>query len=195
MAYTQAELSGPINFGDDKKVFFYDGNDASDNIKTINTAGYFNNTDDVIRMAVEDLIFVRASDGFAVLQVTAVSSGSVTTHLVSGNDVPVESITTATVPSAYGFSYLTAAATGNEKVYLLPAPTRAGQRKTFMASVATDFSIQSTGGWAFAPSGNASYTMIGNATRGTALELVALSTTAWAVIGGMLLSTGEVTTT
>lgn len=195
MAYTQAELSGPVNFGDDKKVFFYDGNDASDTIKTISTAGYFNNTDDAIRFAVEDLIFVRASDGFVILQVTAVSSGSVTTHLVSGNDIPTESITTATVPSGYGLSYLTAAATGNEKIYLLPAPTRAGQRKTFIATVATDFSIQSTGGWAYAPSGNSSYTMIGNATRGTALELLALSTTAWVVVGGMILSTGEITTT
>lgn len=191
MAYTQAELSGPVQLGDDKKMFFYDAEDASDSIASVLASGYFNNSDDDIRMAVNDLIQVKTSAGQYMLQVTASTGGAVTTHLVSGNDAPVETGSTSAQLSGYGLSVLAGSATGNEKIYRLPAPTRIGQRKSLLASTATDHSVISTGGWTYYPSGNSSITLIGDATLGASVELVARSTTQWVVMGFTLASTGE----
>jgi len=190
MAYTAADLSGPVQFGDDKKLFFYDANDASDTLATVLASGFFNNSDDDIRLAVDDLIQVRTSAGQYLLQVTSSTGGAVGTTLVGG-DVPVETGATSAQLSGFGMSVLAAAATGNEKIYRLPAPTRIGQRKYLLASVTTDHSVISTGGWTYYPSGNSSITLIGNADLGASVELVARSTTQWVVMGYTLASTGE----
>jgi len=67
--------------GNDKKLFRYDS--STDTLATINTAGYFNNSDDNLRMAVGDLIMVVASDATATLKVDSISSGAVTTSTVA----------------------------------------------------------------------------------------------------------------
>ena len=64
--------------GNDKKLFRYDS--ATDTLATIAAAGYFNNTDDDIRLAVDDMIKVVASDGIGTLMVASISAaGAVTT--------------------------------------------------------------------------------------------------------------------
>ena len=41
MAYTQAELSGPLLLGDDKSIYYYDAEDASDSFGTVAVAGTY----------------------------------------------------------------------------------------------------------------------------------------------------------
>jgi hypothetical protein len=196
MAYTQAELSGPVQFGDDKKKFFYDAQDAGDSFATVIASGYFNNDDDAIRMAVEDTIEVKTSAGVFLLQVTASTGGAVTTTYVGG-DVPVETATTAADLSPFGLSLLSGTATGNEKIYVLPAPTRAGQKKSLIAMTATDHSVTTTGGYFFGSTGEQSITMIGavGALGKGSAELLAVTTTQMIVINQSSPSTGEVTST
>lgn len=89
--------------GNDKKLFRYDS--ATDTLATINTAGYFNNTDDNLRMAVGDLIMVVASDTTATLKVESISSGAVTTSDLAGIIAAAEhgagAIGTAVAPKTY----------------------------------------------------------------------------------------------
>ena len=192
MAYTQAELSGPLQLGDDKKLFFYDGSDASDSLSTIMAAGYFNNTDDSIRMAVDDLIIVKGSSGTATLQVTAVTSGSVTTKLVSGDD-PIETGTTSVSLSGFGTSILSAS-TGGARNYRLPAPVTAGQRKTLIVTTTTNHIITSTGGYTLGTTGGSSIQVVGvEAGLGRFVSLVAASTTQYLICGMSAPSTGIIT--
>lgn len=61
---------------------------ASDSMATVAAAGYFNNTTYNTNFAATDLIFARCSDGNTWLNVSAVSSGSVTTQY-AGGDLPI----------------------------------------------------------------------------------------------------------
>lgn len=196
MAYTQAELSGPVQYGDDKKKFYYDAEDAGDSFATVIASGYFNNDDDDIRMEVDDQIEVKTSAGVYLLQVTASTGGAVTTTYVGG-DYPVETASTSADLSAFGLSILNGSATGNEKIYVLPTPTRAGQRKSLIAQTATDHSVTTTGGFFFGSTGEQSITMIGaaGAAGKGSVELLAVTTTQMIIIGQSSPSTGEVSST
>jgi len=195
MAYTAAELSGPLQLGDDKKLFFYDGSDSSDSLATVMASGYFNNNDDEIRMAVDDLIIAKGSDGTAMLMVTASTGGAVTTHLVSGNDVPIETGTTSAGLSGYGVSVLSAT-TGAQRIYALTAPTRAGQKKTLLATTTTVHTVTSTGDFVFGTTGATSVSIIGLASADArGCDLVAVSTTQYLLSAITETSTqGQVTT-
>lgn len=191
MAYTVAELSGPVQFGDDKKLFFYDASDASDALATVLASGYFNNSDDAIRFTVDDLVQVRTSAGQYLLQVTSSTGGAVGTTLVGG-DVPVETGATSAALSGYGFSVL-AATTSAARQYRLPAPTRAGQVKHLLATTATNHIVTSTGSYTFGSTGATAITLVGNAKLGAGVTLIAKSTTQYLVIGMVEASTqGEV---
>ena len=112
---------------------------------------------------------------------TASTGGDVSTHLVSGNDVPVETGTTSVSLSAYGMSVL-AAATGAERIYTLPAPTRAGQRKSLLAITSPDHVVTSTGGYTIGTTGGSALTITGLATdRSRGAELIARSTTQYLI--------------
>lgn len=191
MAYTAADLSGPVQLGDDKKIFFYDANDASDSLATVLASGFFNNSDDNIRFAVDDLIEVRTSAGQYMLQVTSSTGGAVATTLVRG-DVPVETGATSAQLSGYGLSVL-APTTGAQRIYRLPAPTRAGQVKVLLATSGTKHTITSTGGFKFGSTGAAALSIVGNATLGAGVKLIARSTTQYLVAGMVEASTqGEI---
>jgi len=196
MAYTKAELSGPVQFGDDKKKFFYDASDVPDSLATVLTAGYFNNSDDEIRMEVDDMITVKTTQGQYELQVTASTGGAVSTELVGG-DYPVESGTTSAALNGYGLSLLAGSATGNEKIYNLPGPSRIGQRKSLIAATATDHTVQSTGGYKFGTTGQDRLTLIGSATAQTmtCVELLAVTTTQYVIVASQIPSTGQITST
>jgi len=197
MAYTQSELSGPVQFGDDVKKWFYDAEDAGDSFATVTASGYFNNFDDSIRMTVDDIIEVKTSAGVFDLQVTAISStGGPTTTTYVGGDYPVESATSGAI-SGFGLTILAGAVTGNEKVYMLPGPTRAGQRKSVLVNTATDHSIVSTGTYAFGSTGETSITMIGaiGAQGKAGVELLAVSTTQYVIVGHVVPTTGFISST
>jgi hypothetical protein len=177
MAYTKAELSGPVQFGEDKKIFFYDAEDASDSLATVLASGYFNNTDDDIRMAVNDTIQVKTSAGQYMLQVTSSTGGAVGTTL-TGGDVPVETGNTSVNLLGYGLSTLTPG------TYILDAPTRAGQIKRLLCSSSTGAAIvTSTGGYTIGTTGGGSVTITGTAGVCAGVELIAASTTQYLISG------------
>jgi len=196
MAYTVAELSGPVQYGDDKKKWFYDASDVPDSFATCTAAGYFNNNDDAIRMSVDDLIELKTTQGQYLLQVTASTGGAVSVAYVGG-DYPVESATTSAALSGYGLSLLAGSATGNEKIYNLPAPVRIGQRKSLIATTATDHTVQSTGGYTFGSTSADRITMIGQTgvLLNPGMELIAVSTTRYLVSARTETSTQGVFTT
>jgi len=171
MAYTAAELSGPLLLGDDKSIYYYDAEDASDAFATVAASGYFNNTDDNLRMAVGDVINVKATDGYGVLEVASLSSGAVVTEVVNGDSV-VEAGTTSNGLSSYGTSVLDTAGT-----YAMDTgPLNAGQHK-FIANEAGAVTITSTGG---APVTTTGGNLIFRKASG--VHLVASSTSRWAIV-------------
>ena len=189
MAYTAADLSGPVQLGDDKKIFFYDAQDAGDSLATVLASGYFNNFDDSIRMTVDDLVQVRTSAGQYTLQVTSSTGGAVGTTLVDG-DIPVETGATSAQLSGYGLSVLTGTTGGT---YRLAAPTRAGQTKIILNVAAVADVISSTGGFTFGTTGALAITITGNAKLGAGVELIARSTTQYLVAAMIEASTqGEI---
>lgn len=192
MAYTAAELSGPVQLGDDKKIFFYDAEDASDSLATVLASGYFNNSDDNIRMAVNDLIQVKTSAGQYMLQVTSSTGGAVGTTYVGG-DTPVESGTTSASLLGFGLSELDVS-TGAQRIYTLPKPTRAGQTKHLLATNVTVHTVATTGA-SIGSTGGQSLSLTGNVTVGAGVTLVAKSTTQYLVVGMVEASTqGEIAT-
>jgi len=180
MAYTRAELSGPLLFGDDKSLYYYDAEDASDSFSTTAANGYFNNADDDLRMAVGDVINVKASDGYGVLEVSAVAAaGAVTCEVVNADSV-VEAGTTSNGLTSYGTSVLDTAGT----YAMNTGPLVAGQHK-YIANEAGAVTITSTGG---APVTTTGGSLIFRVAGG--IHLVAASTSRWSIV-----STGEFSST
>lgn len=166
-----------LSHGNDKKMFRYDS--TADTLATINTAGYFNNTDDNIRMVAGDLIYVKASNTTAVLVVSSVSSGSVTTA-VAESVVYHEDIagSTATLTaSATGITNLTS--TGVQTVALtIPF---AGAYKSIIKTGASTAIITVTSG-STAVTFNGTNTNLTFDAAGEAVVLTGLSATRWAIL-------------
>lgn len=75
-------------------TYTYDA--GSDTMATVNTAGYFNNTDDNVNLIAEDRIWCQCSDGNMWLRVTSVAAaGAVTTQFAGGN-LPIQTFATGT---------------------------------------------------------------------------------------------------
>lgn len=125
MAFNTANLV-LWGIGNDKKLFHYYTSD--DTLATVFTAGYFNNTDDFIRMVAEDVIFVSASDGDALGKVASVSSGSVTLQAFDNVD-PVVAFAGSTSISFPNSGVVTvsptSAAMGQFKMAAAPVPGQA----------------------------------------------------------------------
>lgn len=84
--------------GNDQKLFSY--TTTADSNATVRAVGYFNNTDDDIRMTANDLIVAICSDTTVRLKVASVSSGTVTTVADTGVAFFAHDMTTSlTVPS------------------------------------------------------------------------------------------------
>ena len=73
--------------------FKYDA--GSDTMATVAAAGYFNNTDDLQNLTVDDRIYCDCTDGNMWLKVSAISSGAVTCQF-AGGDLPVQTFATGT---------------------------------------------------------------------------------------------------
>ena len=137
MAFDTSNLA-LLAHGNDEKLFYYDS--GSDTLATVNTAGYFNNTDDDIRMTAGDRIIVDASDGDAMLRVASVSSGSVTT-VVAGEVSEVETLDsgdTATTLSNTGTTELTGNTTGT---FVMSAPFKGAEKKIIRTSSDTSATL------------------------------------------------------
>lgn len=171
MAYTAGNLHLLAGGAPGKYTYQYDaGSDAS---ATVAAAGYFNNTDDELNLAVDDLIVARCSDAVVTLIVASISSGAVTTRGVSEDIVDVGS-TSANAP-ATGVTELTS--TGAITV-TLDAPFR-GARKRLFKSASSTAIITVDADTATFDGSNSSATFDG---AGEALDLVGLSATRWAIV-------------
>jgi hypothetical protein len=86
MAYTAGELflraSSP---GNSRYEYNATTTGASDTLAELLVAGYFNNTDDDLNLAVGDTIWCRCTDGNMHVAVSAVAAGSVTCQFAGGN--------------------------------------------------------------------------------------------------------------
>lgn len=182
MAFNSAYLS-LLSLGRDNKLFYYDAAAAgTDTLATINTAGYFNNTDDNIRMADNDIVVVVADDGVATLEVTAVSSGSVTTRVATGSIVTTGT-TTANL-AATGIIQLTSTTAGTHN---LAAPT-AGDRLTIIGTGVASHVISTTASVQFGSTGATTVTL---GSIGSGVELLATSSTKYLIVGDVKSTTGS----
>jgi len=141
MAFVNNNLTTMSNAASSWNHYFYDS--GSDTMATVNTAGYFNNTDDHLNMAVDDLITVKASDYTAILKVTAVSSGSVTTMFLAQPNEPVSAGSTLTVTKALHDGRVILLDQADGSVCTLPAATGLGSRYTFIVSVTVTSNVHS----------------------------------------------------
>lgn len=79
--------------GNDQKLFAYVT--TADSAATVRAVGYFNNTDDDIRMTANDTIIAVCSDNTVRLKVSSVSSGAVTTVADTGVAIFAHDATTS----------------------------------------------------------------------------------------------------
>lgn len=68
-------VGGPPGFG----MYLYKSD--TDDREDVMASGYFNNTDDDLNLASDDIVVVTGNQGFYTLRVDTVSSGTVTTEL------------------------------------------------------------------------------------------------------------------
>jgi len=92
MAYTAGNLH-LLGVAPGDCSYTYDA--GSDTMATVITAGYFNNTDDALGLAVDDLVWCQCTDGNVWVRVSALSSGSVTVQFAGGN-LPIQTHATGT---------------------------------------------------------------------------------------------------
>lgn len=123
MAFTNANLHLRAGAPGDLS-YVYDA--GADTMLTVAAAGYFNNSDDDINLAAEDLIWCQCADGNMWLRVSSISSGSVTTQHAGGN-LPIQTFATGTADAlnTLGVGYYevgTSIATASRNVLPTPYP-------------------------------------------------------------------------
>lgn len=168
--------------GNDKKLFYHDANNSSDTLATVKAAGYYNNTDDEIRMAVGDIIFAYASDGYAFLRVSAVSSGSVTTKAVD-NLEDVANVAAGANLDSVGIS-LIGNDTDSSTSFTLDDPI-VGETKTIIQVDTTTTGVEivtNSTSVSFNVAGNRTLTFNG---ADDAVVLKGLSSTRWGVVSNV----------
>ena len=183
MAYARAGLSGPLQLGFDKHLYYYTS--TADSIATVVAAGYFTNSTDNLRFVTGDLMTIKGSNNLVAtaecINVSTTGDG-VTFYVLHGQDGFVETSTGGAL-SVYGTSFLNSTA-----AFTLHTPAiRAGHRKTIVALVAAP-TVTTTGGSNLV--GAASTNVITFSAAYASLDLMARTSTAWVVLGGSLLAIG-----
>jgi len=176
MAFVNSDLV-LLAHGNDKKLFYYSS--TSDSLATIYAAGYFNNTDDDIRMSAGDMLSVKGSDGVATLEVTAVSSGSVSTREIGGGNSVINTGSTTTTLAETGIVKLTGTTIGTHNLTSSPA---AGGRVTILNAGVAAHVITTTGTLMIGSTGADTVTLGG---IGSGIELLAASTTQYLIVGSV----------
>jgi hypothetical protein len=102
---------------------------------TVIAAGYFNNTDDDLNLTVDDVIDVIGDQGNYRISVVSLSSGAVTTKVVTGNDTAIGAGATLTVSKAIHDGRTIYLDTAAGSVLTIPAATGSGMKLRVVVSV------------------------------------------------------------
>ena len=179
MAYTAGNLALVTEGAVGNLIYYYDAG-SSDTMATVAASGYFNNTDDDLNLVVDDLIFCQCSDGDIWLKVSAVSSGSVTTQMVSGEGPDNGVIGSASAALGVGISEI---GTGTATAFVLPTPYGGAKVAVFKSGTATAGETFVTDATTVTLSAAGDRTISIN-TKGNNFTLVGVSTTRWRVVAG-----------
>lgn len=178
MAFDTSTLVNLTSAPPGSNVYYHDA--GSDSMATVLTAGYFNNSDDNQNLVADDIIFSQCTDGDIWHKVSAVSSGSVTTQVVSGEGPWHGDKSTASQAFIVGISEL---GTGTATAFSTPVPYIGAKLTVFQSGTATVKTVGvSSSGVTFDDPGNTTITLTGSA--GANITLLGVSTSRWAVIGG-----------
>lgn len=180
MAFNTANLvnvyAGPQGSG----VYHYDA--GSDTMATVAASGYFNNTDDVVNLAVDDLIYCQCSDGDIWVRPASISSGAVTCNVISGegpwNGVAGSASGSITVPG------ITELGTGTATAHVLSAVPAIGAKVTIVQTGTATGGITvvtSSAGCTVDAAGDRTITFTG---KGQSIKLVGVSPSRWVITGG-----------
>lgn len=177
MAFDTAKFS-LIGHGRGNKYYLHDA--GSDSMATVATAGYFNNTDDNLNLAADDVILSICSDGDMWHRVSAVSSGSVTTQPMSGEGPWRGVVGSASAALSVGVNEI---GTGTATAFTLPTPYVGARMRVFQAGSATGGISVATDATTVTLNGQGDRTITFDA-EGDNVSLLGVSTTRWAILGG-----------
>lgn len=152
---------------------------GSDSMATVAAAGYFNNSDDDLNLTVNDKIEAACSDGDVTLRVESLSSGSVTTTPLG--DGPYRGdVSAANATLAFGFSEI---GSGTGSTFTLPTPVVGAKVRVQYNGTATAVRevVTSATGVTINAQGDRTIPLD---SEGHWIELKAVSTTRWAILGG-----------
>lgn len=167
--------------GNDKKLWYYDADANSETLATVAASGYFNNTDDDVRLSADDLITVKGTDGVTTFEVTSVSSGSVSTRDIRNRALHTGSTASNLLP---GVNLLAGTTAGTHN---LPVPT-AGDSLLIIGTGAASHVISSTASISLGSTGATTITLGG---IGSGVELLAASSTQYLVLRDIESTTGS----
>ena len=170
MAYARAGLSGPLQLGFDKHLYYYTS--TADSIATVVAAGYFTNSTDNLRFVTGDLMTIKGSNDLVA-----------TAECITVSTTGAGETTTGGALSVYGTSFLNSTAAFT----LHTAPIRPGHRKSVVALSANP-TLTTTGGASFV--GAQTTNIITFSAAYASLDLMARTSTEWVVLGGSLLAIG-----
>lgn len=175
MAYANGTLVANASAAPGNQIYYHDA--VADTMATVLAAGYFNNSDDNLNFAVDDLIFSQCTDGDMWHKVSALSSGSVTTQLVSGEGPYNGVIGTASVALSVGITEL---GTGTATAFALPTPY-IGAKVTViqMGTLARTVTVSTSG---VTLNGQGSTIVTYTADEGETTTFLGVSITRWALI-------------
>jgi hypothetical protein len=133
MAYTAADLYYQGDTYPGRASYTYTSD--TDTQATVLAAGYFNNSDNDLNLTVDDQIQVIGDQGNYMMSVVSISSGSVTTKLVTGDDGSIGCGATLTVSKAIHDGRTIYLDTAAGSVLTLPAATGSGMKLKVVVSV------------------------------------------------------------
>ena len=159
---------------------------ASDTLKEILVAGYFNNSDDDLNLVVGDTIWCRCTDGYMNVVVSAVSSGSVTCQFAGGNLPPDQAQGSGTgacdarlLVGAYELS--SATGDGTSTHWFLPTPYPGAEVSVRMDASMTTARHFDCGGATTVTLDSRGNRRIKLAVEGESFHVVGVSATRWRI--------------
>lgn len=178
MAFVNTNLH-LLGHGGDNKVYYLDA--VADTMVTVAAVGYINNSDDDVRLAVDDVIFAQCNDGDFWLRVSAVAAaGDVTWQPMSFEGPSRGVLGSASAALLMGVNEI---GTGTGSAFVLPTPfigAKITVVKTGSATAGESF-ITDAAGVTLDSAGDRTITLDA---EGDNFTLLGISTTRWVILSG-----------